>query len=429
MVLDRITPPKVRPIATFDIPFPEERVLRNGMPLRIIEAGTEEVVRLDVVVRGGRMSVLQPFVALLANRMLREGSLHYAPSAIAEKLDYYGASVELSVSLKHEYVTLYALNKYFPQSLAIVADFLRHPTFPERELRTVIETNKQYFRIMEEKVSTISQKNINRMLFGDRHPLGYNAELEDFDRIDVDLLKDYYQKHYHSDNCTLYVSGRVTPQIVSCIEEYVGNESWGERSLKFVAPAYPIETARGKHCFIERKEAVQSALKMGFLTIPCRHSDYAKFRVLVVLLGGYFGSRLMKNIREKKGYTYGIEAILSPVSDESVFLISTEAANEHVPAILREVGREIDRLCEMNVGQKELEIVKNYMLGDFSRSFEGPFSSTDAWIYVETNGLDVDYYRRMIEEIHSVDRYDILRLAQTYLCKENLIEVVAGEKL
>ena len=429
MKLDRITPPKTRPIAQFEIPHPEEHILKNGIPLRIIKTGTEEVVRLDIVINGGRLATRMPFLALLTNRMLREGSQLYTSSIIAEKLDYYGASLDLSMSLKNEFVTLYCINKYFSQTLAVVADIVKYPTFPEQELKTVIEMNKQRFRVMENKVDAVSQKTMNQALFGAKHPIGYYAKVDDFDKLNVNLIKEYYRDHYYSNNTIIFISGNVTQEIIQSIENQLGDEPWGIDHPKFEAKPYRIWTSKQKLFFVKKPDAIQSSLKMGYLTIGMKHPDFVKLRVLVVLLGGYFGSRLMKNIRERKGYTYDIDSILMPISNKSVFLVSTEADNQYIPAIVKEIKRQIDRLCTVKVGQAELNMVKNYMLGEFCRSFESPLSLSDAWIYVETNGLDMNFYPHIVEAIRTVSRDDILRLAQIYLCKENLIEVVTGEKL
>ena len=429
MELDRITPPKTRPITELNIPYPEERILKNGIPLRMMKTGTEEVVRLDIIVNGGRLATRQPFLSLLTNRMLREGSQHYTSSVIAEKLDYYGASLELSMSLKKEFVTLYSINKYFPQTLAVVADMVKHPTFPEQELKTVLEMNKQQFRVMENKVDTISRKVMNQALFGAKHPMGYYAKVDDFDQLNIHSIKAYYRDHYYSNNTTIFLSGNVTQEIIQCIENQLGEEPWGIDRPKFEAKPFRVSTSKEKLFFVEKPDAIQSSLKMGYLTIGRNHPDYAKLRVLVVLLGGYFGSRLMKNIRERKGYTYGIDSTLMSIPKKSVFQVSTEADNQYVPAIIKETKKQLDRLCTVKVGQAELNMVKNYMLGDFCRSFEGPFSLSDAWIYIETNGLDMNFYQRLVEAIRTVSRDDILRLAQIYLCKENLIEVVTGEKM
>lgn len=195
--------------------------------------------------------------------------------------------------------------------------------------------------------------------------------------------------------------------------------------MQAVAP----RTTSEKHLFVEREDALQSSLKMGSFVMDRQHPDFLKARVMVTLFGGYFGSRLMSNIREDKGYTYGIGAGIVSYPDTGILIISTEAANEYINSIIAEVYREMDKLCNELVPQGELEMVKNYMLGDLCRSYEGPFSLSDAWIYIETAGLDDKFFIRSLDAIRGITREEIQRLAQAYFCKENLIEVVAGKKV
>lgn len=429
MALDRTLPPSVRPMGEFDIVRPERRMMKNGMPLNIIQAGSQDVVRFDLLVGSGQWHQTQALQAMFTNRMLREGTTSMNSTQIAEKLDYYGAWLELSSSPNYGFITLYSLNKYFPYTLAVLADMVLHPVFPERELNVVTETNRQQFLVNSTRVEVIARKHLNRSLFGPAHPFGRFAEKEDYDRITPDILRAFYREHYHSSNCSVYVSGKVTPEIVRCIEEHLGAEPWGElrerSSLQLVEPQKTTE----KHLFVEREDALQSSLKMGGFVMDRLHPDFLKARVMVTLFGGYFGSRLMSNIREDKGYTYGIGAGIVNCPGSGVLVVTTEADNRYIDSIIREVYQEMDRLCNELPSSEELEMVKNYMLGDWCRSYEGPFSLSDAWIYLETAGLDDDFFIRSLDAIRDVDGEDIRTLAQKYLRKENLIEVVAGKKV
>ena len=394
MKLDRTVPPVIRPLGEFEIARPERMEMKNGIPLNIIHAGFQEVVRLDILVWGGQCQQEQPLQAMFTNRMLREGTSSFTSQEIAEKLDYYGAWLELSSSLNCGFITLYSLNKYFPKVLEI-----------------------------------ISRKLFNRSLFGEQHPLGRYAEEEDYARITTGVLKKFYRDYYHSSNCSVYVSGKVTPEIIRCIEENIGNDVWGyTREMIRQQLPEPSPTTEKRH-FVERADALQSSLKMGDFVMDSLHPDFLKCRVMTTLFGGYFGSRLMSNIREDKGYTYGIGAGIINYPGRSILAISTEADNQYVDAIVREVYHEMDRLCNELPEQEELDMVKSYMLGDLSRSYEGPFSLSDAWIFVETAGVDPDFFVRSIRTIREMTAEDIRTMAQRYLRKESLIEVVAGKKV
>ena len=429
MSLDRTMPPLLRPLEAFEILRPERLEMKNGMQLNVIRAGSQEVVRLDLLIGGGQWHQTQALQALFTNRMLREGTPTMTSAQIAEKLDYYGAWLDLSSSVNCGFITLYSLNKYFPRTLAIIADMLKNPSFPEKELEVVLETNRQQFLVNSSRVEVIARKHFNRSLFGEEHPFGRFAVESDYGRITPEVLRKFYRKHYHSGNCTVYVSGKVTPEIIRCIEEHLGNASWGE--IKEVQPLELIEPRQTteKHVFVEKADALQSSLKMGCFMMDRVHPDFLKARVMVTLFGGYFGSRLMSNIREDKGYTYGIGAGIVNCPGSGVLAITTEADNQYIDSIITEVYREMDKMCNDLAPQEELEMVRNYMLGDFCRSYEGPFSLSEAWIYTKTADLDDDFFVRQVDSIRSITAEEIRTLAQRYLCKENLIEVVAGKKM
>lgn len=429
MTLDRTIAPEIRQIEHFLIAEPERRVLRNGIPLNIIQVGDEDVIRFDLLMKGGQWNQSQPLQAMFTNRMLREGTSRLTSAQIAEKLDYYGAWLDLSSSVNYGFITLYSLGKYFPKTVELVASMVKEPVFPEKELSVIVNVNKQQFQVNAQRVDVMARKRLNRALFGVSHPLGRYAELEDYSRIDRESLQRFYHTYYHSGNCSMYVSGKVTPEVITCIERHFGESPWGEYSQVATFRDCAPDTEAVHRLFVEKDDALQSSLKIGGFSLAQRHPDFLKLRVLVTLFGGYFGSRLMSNIREEKGYTYGIAAGLVNYPGIGILGVSTEAANEYIEPILTEVFKEMDRLRSEKVSDKELNMVRNYMLGDMCRSYESAFSLSDAWIFIETTGLDHGFFERSLEAIREVSADEILALAQTYFCKENLIAVVAGKKV
>lgn len=427
--VDRTIAPEIKQVEHFSIVQPERQVMGNGMPLYVIAAGSEDVVRFDLVIRGGQLHQTQPLQAVLTNRMLREGTSGMTSVEIAEKLDYYGAWLDLSSSVNCGVVTLYSLGKYFSKTIEVLASIVKEPVFPEKELEVVIDVNRHQYMVNNQRVEVLSRKQLNRSLFGEQHPLGRYAELKDYDAISPEVLKAFYVKHYHSRNCSAYVSGKISPEVIRCIEEHFGNATWGEPADLSEAKRFALNTDLTKRIFIEKKDAMQSSLKIGGFSLPRQHADYLKLRVLITLFGGYFGSRLMSNIREDKGYTYGIGAGIVSYPETGVLIVSTETANEYVDSVIAEVYNEMDRLCEERVPEKELAMVRNYMLGDMCRSYESAFSLADAWIFIETAGLDNAFFDRSLSAIRNITSDDLLNLAQRYFCKENLIEIVAGKKI
>ena len=428
-MLNRALQPEICEPEQLEVLSPVHKVMPNGIPLYILNAGDSEVIRIDLIMEGGRWQQTQLMQALFTNRMLREGTLRYSAAKIAERLDYYGAWLELSSSSEYAYITLYSLNKYLAETLEILESIVKEPVFPEKELSVIVDNNIQQFKVNCSKVDFLAHRTLIKAVYGDVHPCGKLIQEEDYGLIHPAILKEFYERYYHSKNCSIYLSGKVSDDCVRRIEEVFGSEPFGKGFIKPEMKLYtPVVTAE-KRLFTERADAMQSAIRMGMLSLDRKHPDYLKVRVLITLFGGYFGSRLMSNIREEKGYTYGISAGIMSYPDSGLLTISTEAANEFVEPLIKEVYHEIDRLQNDLVSVEELAMVRNYMLGEMCRSYESAFSLADAWIYIQTSGLTKSYVKDALDAVKSTTPVEIRELAQQYLCQETLKEVVSGKKM
>ena len=381
MFMDRTIQPEIQPLKNFHIQTPVRTTLPNGIPLAVINAGEQEVVRMDVLFSGGRWQQSQKLQALFTNRMLREGTTKYTAATIAENLDYYGSWLELSSSSEYAYITVYSLNKYLAKTLEVVESMIKEPLFPQKELQTILDTNIQQYLVNTSKVDFLAHRSLLKSLYGEQHPCGKIVMEEDYHTITPEVLREFYERHYHSGNCSIFLSGKVTDDIISRVTDIFGIP-FGQYQLQMPKLSFPFAAIPEKRIFTEREDAMQSAVKMGCTTITREHPDYPKLRVLMTLFGGYFGSRLMSNIREDKGYTYGISAGVVFYPDSGLLIVSTETDNEYVEPLIQEVYHEIDRLHQEPVSAEELRMVRNYMLGEMCRSYESPFSLSDAWIFI-----------------------------------------------
>lgn len=361
MFMDRTIQPEIQPLKNFHIQTPVRTTLPNGIPLTVINAGEQEVVRMDVLFSGGRWQQSQKLQALFTNRMLREGTTKYTAATIAEKLDYYGSWLELSSSSEYAYITVYSLNKYLAKTLEVVESMIKEPLFPQKELQTILDTNIQQYLVNTSKVDFLAHRSLLKSLYGEQHPCGKIVMEEDYHTITPEVLREFYERHYHSGNCSIFLSGKVTDDIISRVTDIFGIP-FGQYQLQMPKSSFPFAAIPEKRIFTEREDAMQSAVKMGCTTITREHPDYPKLRVLMTLFGGYFGSRLMSNIREDKGYTYGISAGVVFYPDSGLLIVSTETDNEYVEPLIQEVYHEIDRLHLDPVSAEELRIVRNYML-------------------------------------------------------------------
>lgn len=408
---------------------PELYTLPNGIPLYILDACDCEVTRIDVLMEGGRWHQKQPLQALFTNRMLREGTRRYTAAQIAEKLDYYGAWLDLASASEHTYVTLYSLNKYLPNTLDLLESIIKEPVFPADELKVIINNNIQQFLVNSSKVEFLAHRGLVKAVYGSAHPVGYVVQEDDYRKITSETLQQFYDNFYHSGSCSIYLSGRITPDCIRRVESVFGTGIFGSHWQKVEKIHYlPVSTTE-RRVFIELPDALQSAVHIGGLSLDRCHPDYLKMRVVITLLGGYFGSRLMSNIREEKGYTYGIAASLMTYPDHGMLAISAETTNEYVDPLISEVYHEIDRLQNELVSDEELKMLKNYMLGDMCRSYESAFSLADAWISLQVSGLSSYYFAEALNAVKNITPDEIRELSQKYICKESLKEIISGRKI
>lgn len=426
MEIDRTQQPMVHDMEPFPVTQPSRRIMANGVPLSVIAQGDQEVIRLDVIINAGRWQQSKPLQAIFTNRMLREGSASLSGREVAERLDFYGARLELYTGVTHSQLTLYCLYKYFDQTAAVVESILKEPAFPQERVDTVLQANRQQYLINQKKVSFLGRKALRLAAFGADHPMGMTEEEWDYDRITPEILRDFYTQYYHSGNCSVYLSGYVEPDVEKRVEQLFGSEAWGKVRPYEEPKDYPLVPTKERRTFCEKVDALQSSVLLAWHTVRWKDPDFLKLRVLMTVFGGYFGSRLMSNIREDKGYTYGISARIFDFPDTGLGLVACETATANVEPLIAEVYREMNRLRTELIGEEELNMVRNYLLGEMARSYEGAFSLADAWINIEWAELPSDYPEQSMLAVKSVTAEELRQLAQKYLTEDGVFEIVAG---
>ncbi|MDD2799492.1 MAG: pitrilysin family protein [Bacteroidales bacterium] len=425
-MLDRTITPAIKPIEHFDIPTPIHKTLSNNIDLYLIDMGVTNVMRIDFMFAAGKWQQDKNLTATFVNQLLKEGAGGLSSKEIAEKLDFYGAWVQNSVTQHNSYLTFYILNKYISELLPLIELIVKLPTFPENEFLTIVERNKQLHVINQEKVDHLCLELSVNQLYGANHPYGKHASISDFEQLTTEDLHQYYNKYYHSDNCKIMLTGKLSGEAIQLIEEQFGKSIWGNPSTTAdkICTTSPSLEMRSK---IIKTEANQSAIRIASHTISRDHTDYHGLKVLNTIFGGYFGSRLMTSIREEKGYTYGIGSSISTQQQGSHLSISSQTGFENVDLLIDAVFDEMKKLQDAKIDSDELECARNYMLGDYARSFDGPFAIADAHISLLANHLSSDYYKKQIETIRNIDANTLQTLAQKYLNMVQYYISIAGK--
>jgi predicted Zn-dependent peptidase len=419
----RIQPP-VHPFdARILVPI-KSVTLRNGTSLFLIDAGTEDIMRIEFVFKAGMALEYLPLLATSSNMMLTEGSEKYTSEELNSILDFYGIFLNLIAEKDTAGLIVYFLNKHFEKALELIVEILFHPEFPEKELGLLMKKRLNWYRINREKVQNIATDKFFESVFGSLHPYGRMVLETDFEGMMSSLLKDFHTKFYLPEKMTMIVSGRIPERAFDLFEKYFGDLHSEKIHTEDSKNVIKGESRKKEH--IKKKGAIQTAVRIGSPTINKRHPDYPGLKFLNVLLGGYFGSRLMKNIREEKGYTYGIHSAVSSFDLSGFKLISTEVGKENSGQAIDEIYKEIRLLLKEPVAQDELEVVRNYMSGEMVRMFDGPFAIAESFKAVWEFGLDLNYFVGMMNTIRTITPDEILRLANTYYRLDDLYEITVG---
>jgi zinc protease len=424
LMLDRTIAPNYQTIQSVFIPKAQTQYLDNGLPLHVINVGEQPLIRLECIFKAGTWYEPGRATSLFTTKMLNEGTSTYSSRQISEYVDQYGAFIEFNHGVDKITLTVYTLVKYLPEILILVSDILQDSIFPEKELENIKSITAQTLRVNLEKNTYIANMAFRSLLFGKNHPYGKSLQEEDIDTIEANALRDYYQQYICGRTFDIVLAGKVTEQEIVLTNRYLGKlevssaETFQAKNQLYVPDLAPL--------IIEKTNSVQSTIRLGRHLFPRRHADYLPISLLNEILGGYFGSRLMKNIREDKGFTYGISSNTVTFIHEGYWIIGTDVKRESTRQTLEEIDNEINILKTELVKEEELETVKNYMIGSFAGSLNTAFDIADRFKITYFEGLPLDYYDYYIDTLQAVSATQILTLANQYLDKKLFQEVVVG---
>jgi len=426
MTLNRKIAPDFKTIEKIEIPRAVTHTLDNGIKVYTIDSGSQELTKIEFIFKAGMFYQKMPLQASAANNLLETGTKHYTANQLSDNIDYYGSFFECAVDQDYASLALYSLNKYLDKSLHFVEDIIKNPTFPKDEFDIYISNKKQKHLVNSEKVNVLARRRFSELLFGEKHPYGISVKTEDFSQLSLENVIEFYQTFYHSGNCTIVASGKLSKDLIDTLNRFFGKEQWGHVQTVPI-PEVKKDNAPQQKNYIHKPDAIQSAIRVGRLLFNKKHPDYFKFQVLNTILGGYFGSRLMANIREDKGYTYGIGSGLASLVNDGYFYISTEVGKDVTKKALDEIYKEIRLLREELVDAEELETVRNYVLGQFLRSVDGPYALADKFKAIWEFGLDYDYFDKYFNAVKTITPEEIKLLANQYLQEHDLLELVVGQ--
>ena len=420
-MLDRTTPPAAQRISSINFTKAKSISLSNGTPLHIIQAGEHDILRLEIIMKSGRWFENRKGSAYFASQMLLEGTSGKSSKDLADIFEFHGAHVSINSGIDYNTFVVYTLSSKLGEIIDVIGQCLSDPVFPESELNILKDIQKQQLRINNEKNNYVVGKEIRKLLYSNAHPYGRSLELEDMDdTLNSGVLKQYYLERL-VDNVEIIISGKVTDEIIRSLEVLSFLPAVSGKYLD-----HTIGDAGRPEITIEKPDSLQSSIRLGRRIIHKTHEDYIGLIVLNELFGGFFGSRLMKNIREEKGYTYGIHSSLVSHIHDSFWVIGTDVKKEYVSDTIEQVYYEMDRLRNDIINNEEMDLLQNYMLGNFISSLETSFSLADKFKNIHFFGQGYGFYDKYIDTINSITPQRLNELANTYLNSGAFRKAVVG---
>ena len=424
-MLDRATAPIIKdPIHfNFELPAINTHALSNGVPLYWLHAGVLDVVEINWIFDAGIWQEPHQGVANATAAILKNGTLSKTAKQINEDLELYGASLKIGASNDYACITLHCLVKHLAAILPTIASILFEASFPEEELEIFKKNALQRLAINLKQCEFVANQKIDAHVFGAQHPYGRYTTSASLEALSSDMLRNFHKAAYQMNTCKIFMAGKVGPQEIELINRYFGATTLATTTTN-ANNEFAISTEAPFKSFIENDaNAVQGAIRIA-RTIPNRHHpDFAPLVVLNTLFGGYFGSRLMSNIREDKGYTYGIYSSQSSYIHSGMLCIQTEVGRDVLQHAVDEIYKEMDLLLQESIEEEELLLVKNYLLGSILGDLDGPFSILQRWRSLILNGLDQQTFQKNIHTYKNITAIELQQLAEKYYNASDFFEI------
>ena len=411
------------PITPFNYLVPERIKLDNGTPLLCVNAKSGAITRIDLAYKAGKWYQTKPLLAYFAAQLLKEGVIEETQTTISGFFEFYGAYLSCSIENDYAVVQLYCQNKHLPILMPVLQKVLLYPQYPNQEFEALRMTQRQDLMISLEKVAYRARMEFNSHIFGENHPYGALTKPHHFDEISRADLTAFHSTSYCYAPDYILLSGFYADADIKQL-----NECFGQLTVKpeHDRPVFEVTTSPTKTKHIEHPNALKAAIRIGKPSIKRSDADYVSLQLLTTVLGGYFGSRLMRNIREDKGLTYGINAWLMPQLHTGSFVISSEANVDKGWMAIDEIMNEVEKLRKEAVPQDELTLVKNYITGSFLRSIDGPFGLADRIRPLQEANLKPTFYIDFLNKLQVLTAEALLNVAQKNFISDSFYTVTVG---
>jgi predicted Zn-dependent peptidase len=424
--VDRTKQPTPGPAPAAAFPDFQVRTLGNGLRVVVIQDDRSPTITLRLQIKAGSTkdggSGLSGFTARLLNR----GTKKLDAGAFAEAIDSIGASLEGGASSDAMSVSTSGLTKFTDRLLELFADALVEPVFPADELAKEQRRALSGIAAGKKQPGTLASNLMGKVIFGD-HPYGAFATEDSVKAITRDAIVDFHGTWVVPNNASLVIVGDVQPDaIVAKVEKAFAG--WKKKDFPMIKQSGPPASLSGVTVhLVDRPESVQSNIVVCH-TAPGRNfPDLPELNVVTSTLGGGFSGRLFQNLREKHGYTYGSSCAFNYFQHGGYFQATAEARNEVTVPAIKEILNEMGRIRTEAVPADELELQRQYNVGNYLLSLESAGRVAARVQDIELYGLPADFYKKYATRMSAVTPESAQKLAQKYISTENVAIVVVGK--
>ena len=381
---------------------------------------------------GGAGGLFEPAamtgLASVTAQMLREGTKSKTSIQLAEQIDRLGASISASSSFGSSDTVLSAsgLSDNFDDWMGIAFDILLQPSFAADELEKLKQRLRVQLREQRSNANFLLSERFNRAVYGDHPAANVSVTAESLDRLTQDALRKWHRERYAPQNSILGIAGDVRAKdLIAKLEKRLAN--WKKSDLKPVLPRDPQAASERKVFLVHRPNSVQTTVSLGNIAIDRRSPDYLPMVVMNDVIGGGASARLFLNLREEKGYTYGVYSDFTALRYPGPWRASGNMRTEVTEAALVEFFNEIRRIRDEKVPLAELEESKRSIVASFALSLEQPSRVLGFAITRKLYGLPADYWDRYAAKIAAVTVADVQRVARKYLDPDKLQIAAVGD--
>lgn len=422
---DRSKAPQVRPFGHLTLPAEEVSVLANGLTLHVLNGGTQDVARLSIIAEGGPSDCANPCIAAFGAELLREGCALAGPESIADAVDYNGAWFDSVASGHYTTLRLSSLPDKMPDLLPIMMSCFADPTFPDGPFDIIRQKGVARQKLNLSRVSFLAAADNRRLICGASHPESHIWSPDEIAAVTRDEIIDFHNRRLDASLVHAYLCGRLSTRLIDNVAAALGSLPANGRKSPLVVTPFRAEAPATS--VVNRSGSLQSAVVLSLPAIQREHPDYNALRMTVTALGGYFGSRLMMNIREDKGYTYGISAALLGAKEGGYITISAQCDNRYTEALIDEVRAELRRMADEALSADEMARLRFNVASDLASTLDSPMTMMDYYELIRTVGIPPDYFEARQHTLASVTPETICRLSETWLKPDELRISIAGD--